>query len=83
MVTVRLPFALLLCAAFLPCSAQQKDNSALVTPDLKGLVFLSDAGALKPNGVDVTGIVTDGIEMLNQPSFRNLVACPSDFISGF
>lgn len=73
MVTLRLPVALLLCAAFLPCFAQQKNNSALVTPDLKGLVFLSDNGALNPNGVNATGIVTAGIDMLSQPSFRNIV----------
>ena len=73
MVTVRLPFALLLCAAVLPCSAQQKDSSALVTPSLKGVVFLSDSHALNPNGVDTTGIVTAGIDMLSQPSFQNMV----------
>ena len=82
MVTVRLPFALLLFAALFPCSARQpeaktpsahKDDSALVTPALKGLVFLSDTGVFNPNGINATGIVTTGIDMLNQPSFRNMV----------
>jgi hemolysin activation/secretion protein len=75
--------ALALTAATLfPCFAQDRqtktsvsrpDGAALVTPTLKGLVFISDPSALRPNGIDTVGVVTTGIDMLSRPSFRNLL----------
>lgn len=89
MVTIRPPriLALALAAALFPCFAQdhqaqdhqakasvsRPDGSALVTSSLKGLVFLSDPNALKPNGIDAVGVITTGVDMLSRPSFRDLV----------
>jgi hemolysin activation/secretion protein len=84
LVTLRsslLSFLVLAAATLLPCFAQDRqvsssraNGSALVTPVLKGLVFLSDPAALRPNGIDASGIVTAGVDILSRPSFRDLVA---------
>ena len=73
--------SLILGAAMLvPCFAQDRPRSAasaphgsaLVTPELKGLVFLSNSNELRPNGMNAGGIVTTGIDMLSRQSFRDL-----------
>ena len=54
-------------------STVQHSGSSVVTPELKGLVFLPSVAALLPNGASTTGIVTTGIAMLDTQSFREQV----------
>jgi hemolysin activation/secretion protein len=85
-VTIRRSCALTLtlaAAALLPCFAQDRPaaaasvsnprGSALVTPALKGLVFLPDQNLLRPNGIDAEGIIATGVDMLSGSSFRDVV----------
>ena len=86
MVAIRRSCALtfaLAAAALLPCFAQDRPaaaasvsnprGSALVTPALKGLVFLPDQNLLRPNGIDAEGIIATGVDMLSGSSFRDVV----------
>lgn len=66
-----------------PCFAQQqaakdsaqKDNSSnVVTPLLRGLVFIPDSSKLRARGIDTAGIITTGIGVLNRPSFHESMA---------
>lgn len=77
-------FALILAlaAALVPAVAENRpaappasgsNGSQLVTPDLKALVFLSDASLLKPNGTEASGVDVSGVDMLNRDSFRERV----------
>lgn len=86
MVKVRFPRLLAIAlagAALFPCLAQERDatngassqnGATVVVPSLKGLVFVANSGDIRPHGVDASGIVIDGIAMLDHPSFRERMA---------
>ncbi|HSU59671.1 MAG TPA: ShlB/FhaC/HecB family hemolysin secretion/activation protein [Bryobacteraceae bacterium] len=74
----------LAAAAMLPCLAQESEaqekgtknaassqtGSAVVVPALKGLVFVANTGDIRPEGVNATGVVINGVAMLDHSSFR-------------
>ena len=81
---VKVRFARLLAvtvaaAALLPCFAQERgtkngassqNGATVIVPELKGLVFVPNAGNIRPHGVDANGVVVNGIAMLDRSSFR-------------
>lgn len=55
-------------------AAPTPGGGQVVLPSLKGLVFLSSAAQLRPNGVADRGIDSSRVDVLDSPAFRNLMA---------
>lgn len=50
------------------------DGGAVILPALKGLVFVGRTDALRRGGSDTRGISVDGVDTLDRPEFRAMLA---------
>jgi hemolysin activation/secretion protein len=67
-------FILPLVLAVSLCGAPSGQDSTVVVPSLKGIVFLAAQGDFKKTGVSREGVSASGLPLLEQASFKNSIA---------
>lgn len=55
-------------------AAPSTDEDRVLTPALRGLVFVADAAAVKPSGVTEEGVDLTAVPLLDTPAFREKLA---------